>query len=211
MNQINNIKLLKKHKQRLTNNLQMSHDRESQWNNRYHLAKIPKYDAQKDSNCFLNNPQLGSLSQQDLQRIRNELYTNSFKKTILPLKERNINTAISSKNQTSKEKRDSKRAKTPETNNSIKELKRDLKGTTNKANKANKSAKNIKQYNLVHNDQFNVIQNMWDYLGVSAAYKNIYMNIARELETDIEKDYFEFEIQSLKKLNEILGVIHTFI
>jgi len=97
----------------------------------------------------------------------------------------------------SRESQSAQRRKSPE--NDFNLLKKDL--------KYKKPASSKKPNPDVFNDQFYVIQNMWDYLGVSANYRNIFINIAKELDPEIEKDFYDFEIKNLKKLNDILGVI----
>jgi len=49
---------------------------------------------------------------------------------------------------------------------------------------------------------------MWDYLGVSDNYKTIFLNMAKSLNQNTLNEYLNYEIESLKKFNEILGVIY---
>ena len=70
--------------------------------------------------------------------------------------------------------------------------------------------KNEKKDNNDNNNddnQLNVILNMWEYLGVSETYKTIFLNIYKSLDMSTKEDYMKYEIDSLKKINDILGVI----
>lgn len=76
-----------------------------------------------------------------------------------------------------------------------------------KTQKSDLKITKLKKKQEKFNNQFYVIQNMWDYLGVSIEYKNLFISVAKELDPEIEKEFFDFEVGNLKKLNTILGVI----
>ncbi len=124
-------------------------------------------------------------------------------------KDYTVNPIRSSYNETSQGysplSREPEMVKTPESAD-MKIIRKKLKGNSKKGSVPSSATKKDKKKHEAYSDQFNVIQNMWDYLGVTSSYKVIFINIARELDEDIEKDFFEFEINSLKKINEILGV-----
>ncbi len=55
-------------------------------------------------------------------------------------------------------------------------------------------------------DDFNIIQSMWEDLGVTTSYKNMFTKVAVELENTICKELLEFEISSLTKFANNLTV-----
>jgi len=59
-------------------------------------------------------------------------------------------------------------------------------------------------------DDVNIIQNMWNDLGVNNDFKNVFMNIAANLDSSICKEFFEFEISSLSKYANNLTVKFIF-
>jgi hypothetical protein len=58
----------------------------------------------------------------------------------------------------------------------------------------------------VYNEEINIIQSMWDELGVTEYYKTIYETISRQLNGELRKEFFDFEMNSLKRFSDNLLV-----
>jgi hypothetical protein len=56
-------------------------------------------------------------------------------------------------------------------------------------------------------EELNIVQSMWDDLGVTDGYKMLFESIARELEENLRKEFIDFEIGSLKRFSDNLMVI----
>ena len=53
----------------------------------------------------------------------------------------------------------------------------------------------------------NVIRILWDNLGVSEYYIHVFETVINDLESTIRRDFIEFEITCLKRVNDQLLVI----
>lgn len=59
--------------------------------------------------------------------------------------------------------------------------------------------------------ELSAIHKLWNETGVTESYRNIFENIALDLDALVRDDYFKLEIASLKKFEEHLMVIETFL
>jgi hypothetical protein len=50
------------------------------------------------------------------------------------------------------------------------------------------------------------IKNLWEQLGVVDTYKQVFESVICDLDTNVRKDFLEFEISSLIKFHELLMV-----
>jgi hypothetical protein len=57
---------------------------------------------------------------------------------------------------------------------------------------------------LVYEEKFILIKSLWNETGVTEAYRSVYENIACQLEPVYRNEYFDFEMNSLKKYKEKL-------
>jgi hypothetical protein len=75
----------------------------------------------------------------------------------------------------------------------------------------NEEKYNIDRNKINHNaeifgEELNMINTLWEDLGVTQTYRLIFDSISMDLEDSMKKDLFDFEINSLKKFNECLLV-----
>jgi len=63
-----------------------------------------------------------------------------------------------------------------------------------------KAEKRRQKFMEDHSNEISVIQNLWDDLGVSESFRNIFLNISFELDITNCKDFLNYEINSLLKL-----------
>jgi hypothetical protein len=55
-----------------------------------------------------------------------------------------------------------------------------------------------------YNEEYNVVQTMWDDLGVTEDYRQIFDSIAIEMDDRLRKEFFETEVSSMMRLSENL-------
>jgi hypothetical protein len=55
-------------------------------------------------------------------------------------------------------------------------------------------------------EEINIVQSMWDDLGVTEGYRALFEGIAKELEENLRKEFIDFEIGALKKFSDNLMV-----
>ena len=55
-------------------------------------------------------------------------------------------------------------------------------------------------------EEFNQLKVLWSNLGVTDEYRNYFEIYAKEFQANDQKDYFIFEINNLKKIQENLSV-----
>jgi hypothetical protein len=60
-------------------------------------------------------------------------------------------------------------------------------------------------------EELNIVQSMWDDLGVTEGFRMLFEGIARELEESLRKEFIDFEIGALKKFSDNLMVNLFFI
>ena len=58
-----------------------------------------------------------------------------------------------------------------------------------------------------YSDELNIIQNMWEDLGLNQDYKNIFLNIVTDLDITTCKELLDFELGSLRKFADALSVL----
>lgn len=58
-------------------------------------------------------------------------------------------------------------------------------------------------------EEINMIQTLWEDLGVTHTYRLIFESITLDLDDSMKKDLLDFEINSLKKFSECLMVMIT--
>lgn len=59
----------------------------------------------------------------------------------------------------------------------------------------------------IYTEEFNIIHSMWDDLGVTDVFRNLYESIIRELDDNHRKEFIDFEIGTLKRFLDNLNVI----
>lgn len=62
---------------------------------------------------------------------------------------------------------------------------------------------------LIYEEKYITIKSLWNETGVTDNYRTVYENIASQLETVYRNEYFDFEINSLKKYKEELVKLST--
>ena len=58
----------------------------------------------------------------------------------------------------------------------------------------------------VYVEEINIIHSMWEDLGVTESYRNLYENIAKELDDIHRKEFIDYEIGILKRFLDNLNV-----
>jgi hypothetical protein len=141
--------------------------KEQNWNSRFHLGKLPAYDALSDINCNFK-----------LNRLKHEIIARSNKVTTFNL--------------------DKLR--------SLKKLKEVIIHNKDIVVYTSSKSATSRAVDDAFSDEINIIHSMWDDLGVTESYRNLYESIARELDNVHRKEFIDYEIGLLKKFLDNLNV-----
>jgi hypothetical protein len=64
----------------------------------------------------------------------------------------------------------------------------------------------IKLSDDIVSEELNIVQSMWDDLGVTEGFRSLFESIAKELDENFRKEFIDFEIGTLKKFSDNLMV-----